>query len=138
MPRSGDGGSPGGSGNPPAGGGAGNPSGGVQPAGKPAVTILGKRRARKADADRKRRAAVIRVRCSPGANACAGKVRLRVGGRTLGKGRFTVAAGAAGSIRVELNRRARKLLAQRKRAAATLTIAYGDGRTQRIRLRLTR
>ena len=138
VPRSGDGGNPGGSGNPPAGGGGGNPPGGGQPAGKPAVTILGKGKARKADADRKRRAAAIRVRCSPGANACAGKVRLRVGGRTLGKGRFTVAAGATGSIRVELNRKARKLLARRKRAEATLTIAYGDGRTQRIRLRLTR
>jgi hypothetical protein len=65
-------------------------------------------------------------------------VRLKVGGRTIGKGRFTVAAGADGRIRIVLNRKARKLLAQRKRAMATLSIAYGDGRTQRIRLRLTR
>jgi hypothetical protein len=65
-------------------------------------------------------------------------VRLRVGKRTVGTGRFTVTAGANGTIRVKLNRKARKLLAQRKRATATLTITYGDGRTQRVRLRLTR
>jgi hypothetical protein len=65
-------------------------------------------------------------------------VRLRVGKRTGGAGRFTVAAGANGTIRVRLNRKARKLLAQRKRAAATLAITYGDGRTQLVRLRLTR
>jgi hypothetical protein len=81
---------------------------------------------------------VIRVRCSSGDDACAGAVRLLAGKQTLGKGRFTVAAGAKGSIRVKLNRKARKLLAERKRATATLTIAYGDGRTESIRLRLTR
>jgi hypothetical protein len=65
-------------------------------------------------------------------------VRLRVGGRTVGTGHFALGAGADGTIRVKLNRRARKLLAQRKRATATLTITYDDGRTQRVRLRLTR
>ena len=113
-------------GNPPGGGGGANPPGG----GQPAVKILGRGKARKADADRRRRAARIRVRCSPGANACAGTVRLRAGGRTIGKGRFTVAAGANGSIRIELNRKARKLLAQRKRVTATLAIAYRDGRAR--------
>jgi hypothetical protein len=128
-PRSGGGGNPGG-GNP----GGGNPGGG-NPGGKPALAIRGK-----ADADRRRRKAAIRVRCSPdaSASACAGAVRLRVGTRTIGTGRFTVAAGADGTIRVKLNRRARKLLAQRRRAGATLTITYGDGRTQRVRVRLTR
>jgi hypothetical protein len=65
-------------------------------------------------------------------------VRLRVGRQTLGKGRFRIAAGANGTIRVTLNRKARRLLAQRKRATATLAIAYGDGRTERVRVRLTR
>jgi hypothetical protein len=65
-------------------------------------------------------------------------VRLRVGNKTVGTGRFRIAAGANGTIRVQLKRNARKLLAQRKRATATLTITYGDGRTQAIRLRLTR
>ena len=65
-------------------------------------------------------------------------MRLRVGKRMVGTGRFNVAAGANGTIRVKLNRKARKLLAQRQRATATLTIAYRDGRTQRVRLRLTR
>ena len=43
-----------------------------------------------------------------------------------------------GTIRVKLNRKGRRLLAQRKRANATLTITYRDGRTERVRLRLTR
>jgi len=126
------GGNPGG-GNPGGGNpGGGNPGGG-RPGSKPALAIRGK-----ADANRGRRKAAIRVRCSPGANACAGAVRLRVGKRTVGTGRFKVAAGANGTIRVKLNRKARKLLTQRKRARATLTITYGDGRTERVRLRLTR
>jgi hypothetical protein len=133
VPVADGGGNPGGSGNPPVGGEGGKPG-----AGRPAISIRGKGKARKADADRKRRTAVIRVRCAPGTTECAGTVRLRVGGKTLGKGRFTVAAGAKGSIRVELNRKARKLLAQRKRASATLAIAYGDGRTERLPVRLTR
>jgi hypothetical protein len=95
-------------------------------------------KARTADADRRRRTAVIRVRCAPGAGACAGTVRLRVAGRTLGTGRFRLAPGANGRIRITLNRKARKLLAQRKRALATLAIDDGDGGTQRIRVRLTR
>jgi hypothetical protein len=137
KPRSG-GGNPGG-GNPGGGNpGGGNPGGGNPGGGNPAITIRGKGKARKANADRRRRNAVIRVRCSRGANACAGTVRLRVGRRTIGKGRFRIAAGTNGRIRVKLNRKARKLLAQRKRATATLAIAYRDGRTQRVRVRLTR
>jgi hypothetical protein len=137
KPRSG-GGNPGG-GNPGGGNpGGGNPGGGNPGEGNPAITIRGKGKARKANADRRRRKAVIRVRCSQGANACAGTVRLRVGRRTIGKGRFRIGAGTNGRIRVKLNRRARKLLAQRKRATATLAIAYRDGRTQRVRVRLTR
>ena len=92
----------------------------------------------KADANRGRRTAVIRVRCSRGAEACAGAARLRVGKRTVGTGRFRIAAGAEGTIRVKLNRKGRRLLAQRRRADATLTITYRDGRTERVRLRLTR
>ena len=39
---------------------------------------------------------------------------------------------------MKLNRRARALLKGSKRARVTLTIAYADGRTERVRLRLTR
>ena len=126
------GGNPGG-GDPGGGNPGGGDPGGGQPGSRPALAIRGK-----ANADRQRRTATIRVRCREGASACAGAVRLRVGKRTVGAGRFTVAAGARRTIRVQLNRRARKLLTQRKHAAATLTISYRDGRTQRVRLRLTR
>ncbi len=128
------GGNPGG-GNPGGGNpGGGNPGGGNPPARPSALVIRGG----KADADRERRKAAIRVRCTRGAGACAGTVRLRVGERTVGTGRFRIAAGTTRTIRVALTRRARTLLAQRKRANATLTIRYRDGRTQRVRLRLTR
>ncbi len=80
------------------------------PATEPALAIRGG----KADANRRRRTAAIRVRCS-GARACAGTVRLRVGKRTLGTGR-SGRRGRHDTIRVKLNRKARKLLAQQKRA----------------------
>jgi len=129
------GGNPGG-GNPGGGGGTTPPD--VNP-GPPTVRRSALAvRGGKADADRKRRKAAIRVRCSRGAGACAGTLRLRVGERTVGTGRFRIAAGSTRTIRVALTRRARTLLAQRKRANATLTIRYRDGRTQRVRLRLTR
>jgi hypothetical protein len=105
-----------------------NPGGG-----RPALVIRGN-----ADANRRRSKAAIRMRCSRGANPCAGAVRLRVGERTIGKGRFRIAAGATDTIHVKLNRKARKLLAQRKLVRATLTITYSDGRTKRVRLHLTR
>ena len=110
-----------------------NPSGG-QPATRPTLAIRGG----EANANGRRSTAAIRMRCSQGANACAGAVRLRVGKRTLGTGRFRIAAGDTDTILVKLNRRARRLLAKHKRAKATLTITYRDGRTERVRLRLMR
>jgi hypothetical protein len=92
----------------------------------------------KANANGRRSTAAIRMRCSQGANACRGAVRLRVGKRTVGTGRFRIAAGATDTIRVKLNRKGRRLLARHKRAKATLTITYRDGRKERVRLRLTR
>ncbi len=110
-----------------------NPSGG-QSASRPTLAIRGG----KANANGRRSTAAIRMRCSQGVSACRGAVRLRVGKRTLGTGRFRIAAGDTDTIRVRLNRKGRRLLAQRKRADATLTITYRDGRTERVRLRLTR
>ncbi len=108
-------------------------SGGGQPGSRPALVIRGK-----ADANRRRRHAAIHVRCSRGANACVGAVRMRVGEQRVGKGAFSVAAGATDTIRVKLNRKARELLALRKRVMTTLTITYEDGRTKEVRLQLTR
>ncbi|HET9900753.1 MAG TPA: family 16 glycoside hydrolase [Actinomycetes bacterium] len=111
-----------------------NPGGVDPPATRPVLTIRGS----KADADRRRRTAAIRMSCPEGSTTCAGAVRLRAGNRTLGTGRFRVAAGATKTIRVKLNRKARRLLAERRRVMTTLTITYNDGRTKRVRLRLTR
>jgi Bacterial Ig-like domain (group 3) len=110
-----------------------NPGGG-QPVSRPAIGIRGG----KANANGRRSTAAIRMRCSDGANACRGAVRLRVGKRTIGTGRFRIAAGDTDTVRVKLNRKARELLAQRKRVRATLAITYADGRTKRVRLDLTR
>ena len=82
--------------------------------------------------------AAVRVRCEGDAGTCAGAIRLRAGGKTLGTGRFEIAAGAKRTISVKLNRRARTLLKASRRARVTLTIAYADGRTERVRVRLTR
>jgi hypothetical protein len=102
---------------------------------RPVLKIRGS----KVDADRRRRTAAIRMSCPEGSSAtCAGAVRLRAGNRTLGTGRFRIAAGATKTIRVKLNRKARRLLAERRRVMTTLTITYNDGRTKRVRLRLTR
>ena len=105
------------------------------PATRPVIRIRGH-----ADASRDRRTAVIRVHCPRLALAprCAGSLRLRVGGRTVGSGRFSLAAGETRTVRIDLTRRARRLLADRARVRTTLAITYRDGRTQRIRLRLTR
>ena len=78
------------------------------------------------------------MRCPAGERRCAGSLRLLVGGRTIGSGRFSLAAGATRTVRIELTRRARRLLADRARVQATLAITHRDGGTQRIRLRLTR
>ena len=99
----------------------------------PALTIRGK-----ADANRERTKAAIRVRCRRGPDPCEGAVHLRVGEQTIGWGSFTVAAGTRDAIHVELNSEARELLAERKRVMTTLAITYADGRTERVRLRLTR
>ena len=69
------------------------------------------------------------MRCAAGGGECAGTVRLRIGGRTVGTGRFTVAAGENGTIRIMLNRKARKALKRSRRSKATLRIAYADCRT---------
>jgi hypothetical protein len=119
----------GGSGNPPGGGPGGDP-----PVTRPALSLRGAR----ADANRKRRKATLRVRCAQGGGDCAGAVRLRIGGKTAGTGRFAVAAGENGTIRIALNRKARKALKKSKRPRATLRIAYADGRTEKLPLRLTR
>ena len=92
----------------------------------------------KADANRGRRTAAIRVRCSQGARRAPARCACGSASGRVGTGRFRIAAGAEGTIRVKLNRKGRRLLAQRKRANATLTITYRDGRTERVRLRLTR
>ena len=97
-------GGPGG-GNPPGG----NPGGGNPGGGRPALVVRGK-----ADANRLRRRAALRVRCSAATAPCTGALRLRSDGRTLGKGRFAVAAGADDTLRITLNRKARQLLAQRR------------------------
>jgi hypothetical protein len=104
------------------------------PASRPVLKIRGG----KVDADRRRRRAAIRMSCPEGSTTCAGAVRMRVAKKTIGTGRFRVAAGATKTIRVKLNRRARRLLAERRRVMTTLTITYNDGRTKRVRLRLTR
>ena len=65
-------------------------------------------------------------------------MHLWVGEQTIGWGSFRVAAGTRDAIHVELNSEARELLAERKRVMTTLAITYADGRTERVRLRLTR
>ena len=123
------GGTPGGGGPP---GGGGQPGGGT-PGPKATLRVRGG-----ADAGRSRRTAAVRMRCAAGGRRCAGRLRLRVAGRTVATGRFALEPGTTRTVKVRLNRRARRLLAQRARVKATLVITHRGGRAQRVRLRLTR
>ncbi len=100
---------------------------------KPKVVAVGK----VIDANKARRQATISLRCVD-AN-CAAKATLKLAnGKVLGKGSFTIKAGATKKVSVKLNQRARTTLAKSKSVRASMVVRFPDGRTQKIWLRLTR
>nr|WP_237448441.1 family 16 glycoside hydrolase [Nocardioides flavescens] len=92
----------------------------------------------KVDAVKKRRAAKMEVVCPPGGAACTGTVALKVGGKVVGTGSFSVAAGDSAMVKVKLKKRARTLLAKKPRVKGSLVITLADGSTTTTKVRLTR
>jgi hypothetical protein len=116
--------------------------------GRPAAPARGVARVVRRVAPIRGRAALVRARCRSA--ACVGtarlvaRVRVRRGGRVrtrnlvIGRGRYSIAAGEAGTIRILLNRRGRLLLrrtARRERPAVKATVAGSRLRNRTIRLR---
>jgi hypothetical protein len=72
----------------------------------------------------------VKVKCSAGVQSCKGRLTLKLRKRKLGAKSFSIPAGGSKSVRVKLNRAARKLVKKRHSLRATATIT-GAGRSTR-------
>jgi RTX calcium-binding nonapeptide repeat (4 copies) len=89
--------------------------------GRQRVKVAGKR------AEVTDRAAELRLKCVA-ADACKGALKLRRGGKTLGKKRFKMSAGNAKTVRVKLSGTGRRLVARGSvRAKAEIDARDSDG-----------
>ena len=78
-------------------------------------------------ANRKGTSTRLPLACSAGASACTGKIWLSFRKATLGKGRYSLAAGDHGKVRILLTRKGRVALEKwpRVRVVATLVTTQG-------------
>ncbi|UMG94792.1 Ig-like domain-containing protein [Nocardioides sp. TF02-7] len=101
---------------------------------RPVLRLKGNR----ADADRSRKRAAVRVTCRPAGIRCQGTVQLRDGRKVLGTGRVSVAGGRTATVRVALTPKARKVLRQQARDRVTLVVRLAGGGTTKTGVVLTR
>jgi hypothetical protein len=118
----------------PAGGNGGNSNGGgngggqVPPAAFPGVAISG------GSVKVKRGVATVKVTCPAAAQgACAGRLTLKLGRRSIGSKAFGIRPGQAAKVRVRISRSAKKRLTKRGRLRVSAGATARDGRGAAVR-----
>lgn len=93
-----------------------------------------------------RRTAALRLACGAGETRCTGRVTLRATkgaqgvrkGTVLARGRYDLAAGQRGRVKLRLTKAARRALGARSKVPATLVLRPSAGQGGTTRVRLTR
>lgn len=95
-------------------------------------------RGKRLDAIRSRSRARLRITCSAADTACAGKVTLKAGRRTVGRGAYAAKAGRADRVTLRLGSAARRLLRRHARVRVTVRLVATSGTGSSRKMKLTR
>jgi hypothetical protein len=104
-----------------------------QPPVKAGVATVGT----KVDANKARKQATIGLKCLK-ATCRVTATLVQAGGKSLGSGKITLQAGKRGKLKLTLTALARTRLKAKASVPATLVVKHADGRTQKLKVRLTR